>query len=358
MERYIGSNVTVDFLPWFENGYILKTLRLKEELGGTIAYGSMKLELVGTDESFKLVTTQYTGKLIIKKDEGSIYEIDVFITDRKYYKNSLIINFLCIKDRLFNTKLVSLEHSDITTALNSLYPGKIDIRCESDINNNIPLIQNTETNHEFCNKLAMSFRKNVIFGYSWDRFLLKEKIGIDSQGNQEPKIVLIGNAGVEIAEVYNLQYTSMLFEKSWDPWLENETIDYTEKAALNSKTLKLHNGYVTVGTDYSDLMRNYLYNTTQEKYNMFVSLKVKSASIPEYRLGDIVSFKELKDKGIPGKIYLVKSNELVIVNEGPSDNTGSKVSMVSLLVGVEFGTKILPEIDPLDEINEEGAIPE
>ena len=97
---------------------------------------------------------------------------------------------------------------------------------------------------------------------------------------------------------------------------------------------------------------------TQEKYNMFVSLKVKSANIPEYRLGDIILFKELKDRGIPNKTYLVKSNELVIVNEGPSDITGSKVSMVSLLVGVEFGTKMLPEIDPLEEMNEEGAIPE
>ena len=360
--KYTINEITINFLPWFDKGYKLKVLKLYEEICGKIAYGSIVMELEGTKASLNLVTNQFTGKLKIEKDVGDSYEIDVFITNRQYYKNSLTLEFLCLKDRSFYTDLVSLEHSDITTALNSLYPGKIDIRCESDLNNSIPIIQNCETNYDFCNELAFSFRKNVIFGYSWDRFFIKEKIGkYDSKGNLEPKLILLGNAGTEVLEIYSMHYNSMLFEKPWDPWLDttedNSVNSYADKVPINNRTIKLFNNYITVGSSYVDLIKNYLYNTEQAKYNMFVSLKIKSSNIPDYRLGDVIIFKEMKDLGIPNKYYLVKSNELVIINEGPADEYGSKISLVSTLIGLEHGTNLLPETDPLNEMSEDGLIP-
>ena len=144
--KYTINDITIDFLPWFDKGFKLKVLKLYEEICGKIAHGSIVMDLEGTEASLKLVTNQFTGKLKIEKDVGDSYEIDVFVTNRQYYKNSLTLEFLCIKDRSFYIDLVSLEHSDITTALNSLYPGKIDIRCESDLNNSMPLLQKSKTN--------------------------------------------------------------------------------------------------------------------------------------------------------------------------------------------------------------------
>lgn len=358
MEAIVSNNIKINFLPWFDNGYILKSLYLSEQIGGTLANGTITLELVGTEESLLLVTKQFTGKLTIKKDKGDQYEIDIFITNRNYYKNTLVLNFICIKDKAFFTDLVSLEYSDITSALNSLYPGKIDIRCESDIDNDIPLIQFMETNQDFCNKLAYSFKKNIVFGYSWDRFFIKEKIGIDSRNNEEPKRYLVGNAGTELVDSYKLSYNSILFEKPLDPWLESEDNkeNYVDLCSINSRTLKLFNNYVSVGSNYSNLMKNYLFNTTQLNTDMYVSAVVESSNIPEYRLGDTIYFKELRDKGLPCNIFLIKSNELSIIYEGKTKNQYN-ISMKSTLIGLEFGKERLPDTDPLDQINEEGLIP-
>ena len=156
------SGISVSISPWLANGAKLTSIRLYEEIGGKIANGVASFEIYLTEAAIDLIYKQCTGKITVTKtgNNGNILEIEFFVTKRKLVKNSLTIEFLCVKDSKFFTELVSLEHTDITQALNSLYPGKIDIRCESDVNNEVPLIQFNETNYDFCNKLAFSFKKD------------------------------------------------------------------------------------------------------------------------------------------------------------------------------------------------------
>lgn len=359
MKHTSSYNITIDFRPWFDNGFILKSLHIYEELGGNIAYGKIDMELVGTEESLTFVTKQYTGKLIIERNRGNNYEIDVFITRREYYKNTLSLDFLCIKDKKFYTDLVSLEYTDISSALNSLYPGKIDIRCESDINNNIPLIQNTETNHSFCTKLAYAYKKDSIFAFGWDGFMIKDRIGIDSRGNNEPKLALIGGLGAESMDRYGMNYDSMIFEKSWDPWgsVEGEESKYEELMPLNSRTIKLYDTYLTVGVDYCNLVENYLYNKTKQESKYFNVLRVKLNDIADYRLGDVIFYKHTKEKNIPYKTYLVRSNEFFYsASPDKKDSEGNSIFWVSKLLALDWEGTTMPEVDLINNLNSEGSI--
>ena len=356
--KYTSSyDISIDFLPWFDNGFVLKSLHIYEELGGKIANGKIELELIGTEESLRLVTKQYTGKLIIEKNKGNIYDIDIFITKRHYYKNSLTLEFLCIKDKSFYTDLVSLEYPDITTALNTLYPGKVDIRCESDVNNDIKLVQNTETNQSFCTKLAYSYKKDSIFAFGWDRFLLKDRIGkYDSRGNIEPKLALVGGLGTESMDPYTMKYDHVLFEKPWDPWLDNES-KYTDLVPTNSRTIKFYNNYITVGTNYSTLIGNYLYNTKQQSTTMYNTLRAKINDIPDFRLGDVILYKHINELDIPYEAYLVKSNELFLsMSPDKKDSSGSNMFWISKLVALDLEGKLLPEVDILSSLNKDGSI--
>lgn len=361
--KYTSSyNISVDFTPWCDNGFIIKSLHINEELGGKIADGVIEMELVGTEESLKLVTKQYTGKLIIEKEGGNIYNIDIFVVKREYYKNTLKLDFLCISDKKFYTELVSLEYPDLVSAINSLYPGKVDIRCLSDINNQPRLIQNMETNHSYCTKLAYSFKKDSIFAFGWDGFLLKERIGkFDSRGNLEPKLALIGGLGAESMDPNTMRYDSMLFEKPWDPWLsvsENEeTNKYSELVPQNSRTVKIFNKYITVGTDYSGIIENYIYNTEQMKSGMSNTLRIKLNDIPDYRLGDVIKYKHIKDKEIPFSVYLVKANEFFYSIDGKTKDTeGSNIFWVSKIVALDWEGQILPQEDILTDMGQDGSI--
>ena len=361
--KYTSSyDISIDFTPWCDNGFLVKSLHINEELGGKIANGTVKLELIGSEESLKLVTKQYTGKLVIEKNKGNIYNIDVFIVKREYYKNTLTLDFLCIPDRKFYTELVSLEYTDLTEAINSLYPGKVDIRCSSDINTEIKLIQNTETNHSFCTKLAYSFKKDSIFAFGWDGFMLKERIGkYDSKGNVEPKLTLVGGLGAESMDPNTMRYDNLLFENPWDPWLgkgeEGEESKYTELMPQNSRTLKLFNQYITVGTEYSDLVSNYLYNTEQMSVGMSNTLRIKLNDIPDYRLGDVVIYKHINEKQIPHEVYLVKSNEFFYSIDGKEKDTeGSDIFWVSKIVALDWEGQVLPQEDILSEIGQDGSI--
>lgn len=374
MEKQVSYSISVDFTPWSENGYMVIDLRLFEEIGGELAKGTMNLEFVGTDEAFDDLLKQYTGKLIIKKEAVVVMTIDIFIIKRKFNKNFLSIEFLCLKDIKFVTELISLEHSDITTALESLYPGNIDIRCTSDISNDTPVLQFMETNHSFCNKMAYSFKKDIIFGYSWEGFFLKDRIGEkNSKGEVETadntNIAFIGGGGGhEPLDPYSIKYNNLLYKKSWDPWTETESEEDDSEVAsanftpINSKTIKFYDNYLTLGTSHYCFAENYLYNKARMTDNMYAAFRVEVKDIPNYKLGDVVHYRYLNEAKenikIPYEYFLVKTNELYIsVSEDSAKKTKSDVFWVSTLVSlVDHNGALLPETDPMIEISEDGKI--
>ena len=164
--KYINSyKVSINFTPWFDSGYKFDNIHMYEELGGKIASGEISMSHDGSGEALKLITDQYTGQITLEKEGGNIYTIDVFIINKKYFKNFLTLNFICIKDKKFYTELIQAEWDDITSAIESLYPGKKDIRCKCDINNKLTIFQNSETNQSLCSKLSYGFKKKSIFAY-------------------------------------------------------------------------------------------------------------------------------------------------------------------------------------------------
>lgn len=359
MSSYKSSNgVTINFTPWFDSGYRFTELHIVEELGGKIPGGTMKLELDGSKESLDLLLNQYTG-LITLEDEntGAIYNIDIFITSREFFNNILNISFVCIKDKKFFTELLSSTWNDITKAITSIYPGKTDIRVESDVNNNIELFQNCETNYDFCKRLAYSYKHNIVFSFGFEGFMLKEIIGkSDSKGNMEPSIKLLGGNTITNSTPYNLNYNKKIYNIPSNPWEDFEDAttkkDYTDKQAINCRTISSYSDYLIVRTEYYRLVDNYLYNKRFMECNMFTSFRTVSTSIPEYKIGDTVYYNRVdQESKYPFEIFLIAGNELFYSIDGNDsvDKNGLNFSWTSKLLGLEENGELLPLKDPTDK---------
>ena len=354
--------VSIDFTPWFDTGYIFDHIHLYEELGGKIASGEISMTHDGSEKALKLITEQYTGQIILEKDGGNIYTIDIFIINRKYFNNYLTLNFVCIKDKKFYTELIQAEWTDITSAIESLYPGKKDIRCKCDINNNLTIFQNSESNKSLCSKLSYGFKKNSVFAYGWEGYMIKEIIGIDSGGNKEPHYKVTGAAEFHQMDSYNLNYDHKIYYTPTNPWEpikgdENngeqlENTDYTDLQPKNSRTLKFYEDYTIVGKDFEQLMHNYWENRGYMNSNFFTSFRMKDFNIPKYKIGDILIYeREDQESKLPFKLFLVKSNELFMAIEGSEvvGPDGENFSWTSLLLGIEENKEILPIKDPTNQ---------
>ena len=120
--KYTNSyKVSINFTPWFDSGYRFDNIHMYEELGGTIASGEISMSHDGSGEALKLITDQYTGQITLEKEGGNVYSIDIFIINKKYFKNFLTLNFICIKDKKFYTELIQAEWDDITSAIESIH---------------------------------------------------------------------------------------------------------------------------------------------------------------------------------------------------------------------------------------------
>lgn len=370
--------INIDFEPWFSNGYRLVNLKIREELGGALASGSIRLEQRGELANLKLITDQYTGLITITRsnnnEEEILFKFEVFIINRTYEKNYILLDFYCIADKSFYVDLMSLRYNNITDALNSLYPKssssggnlEIDIRCESDITNEIPIIQFNETKHALCTKLASSFKKDCIFGFGFSGFFIKDILGINSFGKEEkvnelPKI--IGNLGVVRENSFILPYTSILFKNIEKPW---ELEKYNNSLSVYNNTIQLYNNYIIVGNYISPLIENYIHNITRYSTNMYSSTNIVINNIPEFRLGDVIEFidekEELTNKDtikFPLKIFLVCSNEFFITADSTKISKNlSGLSWTSKLVGLEQFGELLPKVDLTNLLTNTGSLPE
>ena len=350
MAKYTNSyKVTIDFKPWFDSGFQFTKLHMIEELGGKISGGEIDMDHDGSDAALKLITDQYTGQLTIEKEGGNIYEIDIFITQRRFYKNSLSLSFICIKDKKFFTELIDAEWEDITDAINALYPGKKDIRIKSDINNGVKIFQNHETNYSLCTKLSYSFKQKSVFAFGWEGYMIKDIIGEkDSQGNVEPKLSITGNVEIHQIDSYYMHYNKKIYYKPENPW-ELEDYPYTDYMADNNRSIMFYDDYYLIGTDYYQLVDNYLLNRKFMQTELFTSFRVVDMNMPKYKIGDVLKYSRAEqDTKLPFELFLVQSNELFFAVEGSNatDSNGLNFSWTSKFIGLEENGSVLPEEDP------------
>ena len=354
-----SSKISLEFTPWTDtvdgkSKYRITKLQLYEELGGAVPKGVMGLEHDGTDEALKLITEEDTGiiKLQDEKEDGNQYEIPIFITKRSYLFNIAHLEFVCIKDKTFFTTPVSANYPSIKEAIQTLYPGKQDIRIEPSADvDGIPESQNGETAYEFLTKLCYSYKAKSVFAFGWEGLLIKDLQGdFDSRGNKEPKLELTGGKLLHATQPYQLNYNKLLNHDPYDPWKGTQQddmfpttkTDYTEVMPKNVGVMMDYEQYRIVGKNYLGHIQNLQTNRKLMDSNLYLDFEIRSTDMPSYKLGDVLIYKNKDEYNLnPFKTFLVKSNELFWTSDdsdGEVDWTGLRLSWTTKLVGLDKGT--------------------
>lgn len=332
-----SSGISLEFTPWTDRGFVIDSLHMYERIGGELGKGNISLIFPDSPENNELITDEQKGIITVSdtKESGVSYTIPIFIMGREYFKNTVTLNFVCCEDKKFFMDPHSISYSDITNALNILYPGNKDIRTDSDVNNNVEVYQMNETDMEFCTTLAYSYKRNAIFAYSWSGFILKDLIGINSQGKNEKDsgILIVGQSFMENAKPYALNYNKYLL-------YEPQDLFEGKDKPLNLGSIKNYNDYIISGTDYYKLHENRMYNRIIMNSELYTSFITVGADIPDYKLGDIVFYQRAEqESSYPFTQFLVYSNELFISQDnskkvGPH---GMKFEWTTKLLGIETG---------------------
>lgn len=351
--KYKNSyKTTVDFLPWFDTGYRFQSLHLYEELGGEVARGEMRLEVNGEQNALELITKQNTGTIKLEQEGGLIFEIPIFIIHRSHEKNFLDISFVCLIDDQFITDVHQTTWDNLEDMIDSIFPGKVQRRCETDIQaKNIKYYQNNETDQEFLKRICLGYKKNSIFAFGLEGLVLKETMGkYDSRGDEEPSIELhVDSDGVEQESPYQKEYKQDLYEPVVDIWSNKELAgkDYSTLLPVNPRVTYKNGDLNIVHKDYMQLMENLNYNVSYLYSNMFQEVVITDRKIPNYKIGDVVTYvRDSKttpnSKLWPFKYYLVKSNEFFIAADDSSlvADDGYQTKWTTKLIGLEENGKI------------------
>lgn len=350
-----SSNISLEFNPWTDTGYRITKLHMVEGLGGEVPKGVMSLEHSGSDEAMKLITDTNTGtiKLLDNKEKGIQYtDIKVFITKKTNIYNMLEIEFVCVSDKKFFTDLISTTYPSIKEAIETVYPGNKDIRIEPDSGvDGIVELQNAETSYDFCKKLCYAYKANSIFAFGWEGLLIKDLInGVDSMGNNEPYMEMIGGEFMFNTTPYALNYNKKLNHDPYDPWIGTQDDnmlpttkkDYSDVTPKNVGVVMEYSNYTIVGKNFLGHLLNTRYNERIMDSELYTNFTVRATDMPSYKLGDVVIWKQPHDEDFtnPFTKYLVKSNELFWTsddNDGETDWTGLRLSWTSTLVGLDDG---------------------
>lgn len=343
---------TVSVLPFTDSGYKFITLDCEETIGGKIAGGLLTMVHDGNSEAHKLITEQETVDIELGTTKtGVIMTVHGTIMSRHYYRNFLNIEFMCAPEKSFFTDRGQLVFDNIDSAIKSLWKGKLDIRTKTDLPNGISLNQAGELNNKFLGTLCGSYKKNTIYALGLDCLLIKDLIGIDSTGNKEPYLPLLGE-GCNVVQgednKFNLNYDYKLYKSPEDPWKE-----VTSDPSLNISAQIFNNKYRLIHKDYNILREN-LYNN-QKLYNsrMYNNLQVtNTVCLQKFRLGDVVKYYRPGEKtSIPFETYIISKIRYHYRTEPGSNGESEKLPFYQTytLHGLEEKGKILNESDPKDQ---------
>lgn len=367
MEFTNAFGVTINVTPFFDSGCAFQKLQMYEELGGSLARGELWMMIDGKDESVNnMARDQHTGHLTLKKEGGNIYEVDFFIISRTILNNVFNVSFVCVPSREFYTTLRTSTWDDLSGAISSLYPGPQDIRCESDVNNGVEFYQQRETDHDFCTRLCMSFKHDIVFGFGWEGLLLKDTIGKDHTGKDEPFYKIYGNQEVTQLTDYKFKYNHLLYQPPLCPWEKYESEDgsevledVTEYESKNCKALRTYEEYRIVGKDYYQALENRKFNQRYLDSSFFTDLVVSNNQMPLWKLGDVIYYSRRWSKlegepDPPFDTFLVKSNEVFYATDSTpyTNQNGQKFSWTTRLLGLKEGGTELNTSDPTSTKND------
>ena len=361
MSKYTNSSgISINVTPYFDTGFIFDYLHMREELGGALPVGEIGLLHDGSDKALKLVEEQHTGHITLEREGGNIYDIDFFITDRSYSGNFFTLKFLCVPSREFFTDLKISTWDDITSAIKSLYPGKVELRCDSDVNNGVKFFQQRETDYEFCSRLCSSFKHDIVYAFGWEGLMLKETISKDHTMKAEPYWEIWAQTEVTQITPYNFKYSRSLYEAPLNPWEQyegkNENLpDRTDYESLNCCSMRTYGEYRIMGRDYYQALENRRYNLRYLDSSLWTSIQTVDTNLPDWKIGDVVKYfkkwQEYDNVSVPFEVYIVKANEVFFSPESSShiSSNGLKFSWTTTMLGLQTSTgDEQPREDPTD----------
>lgn len=354
--------ISISFYPWFDMGALLSEIHIYEEIGGNLAHGTCNLEIAGGQEMLESITERYKGEITIEKEGGFILTIPVFIISKDWFKNNLRLTFICTKDEKFFRDLRSIDYPSIDDAISGCYKGDLDIRCKSDIKpgKETKYIQSMETGHKFLLPLLKSYRRNSIFGFTWEgKLLIKEVPGIDSQGNKEPFLEFVNDLGISQKDMYNITYDPKNYgvpENPWEP--EKDPKKWAEKQSKIFRVTSFRGEFSIIHKDHQPGISNIRENDKFYNPRLFTSFRTVSPTLFPVKLGDVVKFKAPEQKGKrPFENFLVASNEFYMSRDGTQhyDENGLSFSVTTKFIGIQENGSTLPQEDPTKKDKEKGT---
>ncbi len=363
MGKFQNNNgCSVEIKP-FTDYFKFDKLKLHEAIGGSIASGSAEFTFSGSEKHSNIVSdTQYLTITLEQSGGGIIYNIDALITSKKVLEDQLTVDFICIKDVSFMDETLSLTFNDVSEAIDYSYQGPRDIRCESDLSNDLPLVQFRESSYNFCKRIAQSFKYDSLFAFGLEGFMIKDTLGINSFGVDEstcdkntslPKVIAgTGNIMQEQLTKSNLnpQYYKKPFD-SWNETMEGEEINDSNKTehgqdeysiqSTNAVAIVNFDRYSIVHKDILQLKKNFDYNSRYYNSSYYSNLSIcHNEKMPNFKLGDVVSYENLMEKNVknPNKFYIVYENDVLITSDSTSGHEkGKGFAWKTLLKGIEDG---------------------
>ena len=193
MLSWIGSNNILVECDWFDAGCRFTSLYLDEVVGGSFPYGRIKLVSSGSDDFLdKVLNCNEININLGDYDLGPILKIHGVIKNRDYFDACATLEFESIPDADFSKKKNSVTWKlSIDDTIKALWHGrKVDIRTKTDLPEGLEFIQANEYDCELLGSLCTAYKKDTIYALGLDNLLIKDLIGIDSTGKQEPYWVI------------------------------------------------------------------------------------------------------------------------------------------------------------------------
>lgn len=306
-----GLNIKVEVNPFSAGLYSLNSLHIYEEIGGLLPYGTAEFMITKYEPAKKFMKETIEGEIIISKDKSS-YKIPIIITTRQVVEVKFIINFIIAPSITFYTEKKIETFNNINSAIKILTSSfrKSDIDLKSNVNPTLPIYKDYSTRYNFLKKLAMGYKNDTIFGFSFDGFFIK-KIKSDKVNNLP---IILGAGTTQISA-----YSNKVLNKNQDnnnPEIVNEISSSNLPNSINYKIVSNYNNNgICFGGKYDEMGKNYVKNSTfimNAKTN--VTKITNFSDLPSYKLGDNVYTVDsiTKTENISKKLNLVWSNEVFI----------------------------------------------
>lgn len=353
------NGISIYFKPWTtEHCFSISVLKIHEELGGNFSSGYMKLILhdISDEESVRKITELDTGTIEISYNQSDtpVLIIPVYITTKSYFKNFLEIKFLCTSrgNDDFLVKLTSQTYTGIEDAISTYFPDyDTNLDPITDLNN-LTIHQINETGINFCNRLALGWNSNTVFGYNAEGNIIFR----DVSDPEKTKVKVILGKTRRFTKAPILSRSPLLDTEPINPWeKESKDIDYnltrkdySDVIPENIESNVYRESYNIFSKQFSPLMEAYSTNARYYKSKFYSEGELVALTYPQYRLGDILELTyeggDIKKSDKEGEPILFTKNFLVaswdffwtgLGAEGETDKNGAPFSVISNVYGLD-----------------------